>query len=199
MNTFWDSRYDADHFVYGTQPNRFFASEIDKLSAGSILLPGEGEGRNAVYAASIGWVVDAFDQSRIASEKALGFASEKGVQINYRVCGIHEYEFKSEIYDVVALTFFHAAPAVREILHQEVTGSLKPGGLVILEAFHTSQLGRPSGGPQSLDLLFDTEKLIGDFRGLKTLLLETVTDILDEGTYHQGEASLIRYLGKNEF
>ena len=77
MDTFWDSRYDTDHFVYGIQPNRFFASQIDKLPPGTILLPGEGEGRNAVYAAAVGWEVDAFDQSRIASEKALGFAALK--------------------------------------------------------------------------------------------------------------------------
>ena len=97
MHSFWDSRYNTDQFVYGKEPNRFFASELDKLPAGRLLLPGEGEGRNAVYAAKMGWEVDAFDQSRIGSEKALGFALEQGVHINYQVCDLEGFTFKRHL------------------------------------------------------------------------------------------------------
>ena len=60
MKTSWDSRYEAEHFVYGKEPNRFLASELEMRTPGKILLPGEGEGKNAVYAATKGWEVDVF-------------------------------------------------------------------------------------------------------------------------------------------
>ena len=161
MNTFWDERYDTDEYVYGKEPNKFFASEIDKLIPGKILLPGEGEGRNAVYAASMGWSVDAFDQSRVGSEKALLLAKEYGVNINYKVCGIEEFPFTGDYYDAVGLSFFHAPPRLRKMLHQQVLNALKRGGIVILEAFHTSQLGNDTGGPQSPEMFFDKETLNG--------------------------------------
>jgi len=45
MKTFWDARYSSKEFVYGKEPNDFFASELNKLNPGKMLLPGEGEGR----------------------------------------------------------------------------------------------------------------------------------------------------------
>ena len=82
---FWDERYSSIEFVYGTEPNIFFKDELDKLNTGNILLPGEGEGRNAVYAAVKGWNVDAVDFSIIAKEKALNLAEENSVSINYEI------------------------------------------------------------------------------------------------------------------
>ena len=195
MKTFWDVRYNTDDFVYGRKPNDFFASQIEELLPGKLLLPGEGEGRNAVYAASRGWLVDAFDQSGVACEKALKLAEEFDVQINYQVSSLETFNFESQCYDVVGLSYFHAIPDLRQVLHTRVMESLKPGGIVLLEGFHTSQLGKNSGGPQSLDLLFDREKILGDFKGLKTLQYEEILITLDEGQFHQGDASILRYRG----
>jgi len=195
MKPFWDDRYATSQFVYGKDPNRFFASALSKLTPGHILLPGEGEGRNAVYAALEGWKVDAFDQSRVAREKALAFASDTGVQIQYKACSLEEFPFQNNRYDVVGLTFVHAPGPERTYLHEQVCKTLLPGGTVILEAFHKEQLGRNTGGPQSLDYLFDEEMLLSDFTGLKPVLLEKQLVNLNEGPFHQGEASVIRFTG----
>jgi hypothetical protein len=40
-----------------------FKEQLIKIPAGTILFPAEGEGRNAIYAATQGWNVNAFDQS----------------------------------------------------------------------------------------------------------------------------------------
>ena len=71
MKKFWNERYADSQYAYGTEPNAFFKSQIDQRPAGRILLPAEGEGRNAVYAATLGWDVYAFDFSTKAKEKAL--------------------------------------------------------------------------------------------------------------------------------
>ncbi len=195
MNTFWDERYDTEQFVYGKEPNRYFASEIDSLTPASLLLPGEGEGRNAVYAASRGWRVVAFDQSKIGAEKALGFAKERGVEIEYQVCGMEDYTFLEEQFEVVGLIYFHALPTVRKLLHSHVIRALKPGGRVILEAFHVSQLGNGTGGPQSPEMLFDEKKVLDDFADLQCLNYEERQVILDEGGYHQVLANMVSYSG----
>jgi 2-polyprenyl-3-methyl-5-hydroxy-6-metoxy-1,4-benzoquinol methylase len=195
MNPFWDARYDTPFFVYGKEPNRFFASELGRILPGKILLPGEGEGRNAVFAARQGWEVDAFDQSHIAMLKARSFAAELGVSINYMACELQEYPFRKGIYDAVGLIFFHVPPPLRHMLHKRITEALKPGGKLILEAFHTSQLGNSTGGPQSEEMLFDAEILKKDFSSLKQDLLEETESVLDEGPFHQGKVSLVRYIG----
>lgn len=52
MKEMWDKRYGNTEYAYGEEPNAFFKKTLDKLDLkGSILLPAEGEGRNAVYAA----------------------------------------------------------------------------------------------------------------------------------------------------
>ena len=70
----WDNRYSADDYIYGIEPNSYFKSIIDSLKPGSLLLPGEGEGRNAVYAASKGWKVTAYDISTEGRKKAMALA-----------------------------------------------------------------------------------------------------------------------------
>lgn len=196
MNNFWDTRYDTPQYVYGKEPNRFFESEIAKLTPGRLLLPGEGEGRNAVFAAYAGWNVDAFDQSEVGAVKSRDLASEKGVEINYRVSQMESYPFGVEKFDVVGLIFFHLPPPLRRKLHQQVIGSLKPGGQVILEAFHTSQLANNTGGPQSPEMLYDRETIMTDFAQLDTLMYTEMHISLDEGPFHQGGANVIRYSGK---
>ena len=163
-----------------------------------MLLPGEGEGRNALYAASKGWEVDAFDQSSVAQEKALAFMKKEGVQINYQACDLVDFPFQINHYDLVGLIFFHAGPRERKLMHQRVVESLKPGGMVILEAFHTSQLGNSTGGPQDITMLYDEEILRKDFFSLKQEVYENIVVELDEGLFHQGKASLVRYTGIKE-
>ena len=70
MKNFWDERYKAKAYVYGKEPNQYFAEKLRELEPGKILLPAEGEGRNAVFAARQGWEVSAFDSSSEGRKKA---------------------------------------------------------------------------------------------------------------------------------
>ena len=196
MSQFWDERYLTDEYVYGKEANAFFSAQLDGAGPGLMLLPGEGEGRNAVYASRKGWVVDAFDQSSVGQTKALALASELGTEISYRVCRIEDFSFKQNHYDVVGLLFLHSDPASRKLLHLKVFESLKPGGFLILEAFHKEQLKNDTGGPKSPEMLFDEETLSSDFAPFETRFLEKQDIVLNEGPFHQGAASVIRFVGK---
>ncbi len=191
----WDKRYGTEDYAYGKEPNAFFSGQVEKMDPGLMLLPGEGEGRNAVYAALKGWSVDAFDQSSVGQSKALALASERGVEINYKVGQLEDFQFIPNHYDAVGLLFFHADPNSRIYLHRKVCESLKPGGTLILEAFHKEQVNHNTGGPKDPDMIFDAKTLSSDFAMFETLLLEKQEIELNEGPFHQGLASVIRFHG----
>ena len=117
---FWDQRYAAKDFVCGVEPNAFFRQEILKISHGRLLLPGEGEGRNAAFAASIGGKVIAFDQSSEGRKKALRLAKREGVEIVYLVAALNEFNAKPESFDCIAIVFVHFTEAERNIIHQKL-------------------------------------------------------------------------------
>ena len=191
---FWNERYSSIEFVYGTEPNIFFKDELDKLKTGNILLLGEGEGRNAVYAAVKGWNVDAVDFSIIAKEKALKLAEENSVRINYEITDLSEYKPKSNYYDAAAIIFLHLNPKIRSDVHSKVVDSLIPGGTLILEVYEKKQLGKNSGGPQNIDMLYSKEELQDDFSKMKIISLEKKIITLNESEHHKGEAVVLRLI-----
>lgn len=194
MKQFWDERYAGETYIYGEQPNAFFKQELAERKAGRLLLPGEGEGRNAVWAAIQGWQVDAVDQSIAGKEKALRLAQRHGVQIHYTVADLSEYNFEAGQYDFIALIFVHFPPAVRTRIHQQLIKALRPGGCLLVEAFHKTQLQYESGGPKDAAMLYDADLLSKDFEALEVVRLEESTDMLHEGEWHKGKASVVRML-----
>ncbi len=192
MKEFWDQRYANETYVYGITPNAFFQQQIDLLKPGKLLLPAEGEGRNAVYAASKGWQVDAFDYSQSGQKKALQLASDQKVSINYLLDDIRSFDWPEDTYDLIGLFFVHQLPQDRVFLHQKVMQSLKPGGRLVLEAFSKKQLPMTSGGPKNIDMLFSKAMLEEDFSPYRPQLLKEESVILNEGTFHQGNAFVLR-------
>ena len=71
MKEFWNQRYQNEEYVYGKEANVFFSEQLQKLEPSTLLLPAEGEGRNAVFAAKLGWEVTGLDYSEEAKKKAL--------------------------------------------------------------------------------------------------------------------------------
>ncbi len=191
---FWDERYSSIGFVYGTEPNIFFKDKLDKLKIGNILLLGEGEGRNAVYAAVKGWNVDAVDFSIIAKEKALNLAVENSVSINYEIADLSEYKPKSNYYDAAAIIFLHLNPRIRSDVHSKVVDSLKPDGTLILEVYEKEQLGKDSGGPKNIDMLYSKEELKDDLKKMKIIIFEKKIITLNESEQHKGKAAVLRLI-----
>lgn len=103
----WNERYSEEEFAFGTQPNNFLKEQIEQLEPGSILFAAEGEGRNAVYAAQLGWKVSAFDISIKGQKKAIRLAAEKSVSIDYQVGELDQLDFKPNQFDAIALIYAH--------------------------------------------------------------------------------------------
>lgn len=197
MKDFWNQRYAEQVFAYGQLPNAFFKQELDKLPVGSIVLPAEGEGRNAIYALKKGWDVHAFDFSPSAMKKALDFANEEHLPLQYEVSDVLSFS-SDKTYDVLALCYAHFPANISKEAHNHLLRYLKPNGTIIFEAFAKSQLGNTSGGPKNLDMLFSIDEVKNEFEGIAFNHLVETEIVLNEGKYHQGDAAVIRFSGKKQ-
>jgi len=193
---FWDERYKEAEYAYGKSPNSFLFQELKKLTPGKLLLPFEGEGRNAVAAARLGWLVTAFDQSVEGKKKALLLALENQIEIDYLVGELNQLEINEENYDTIGLIYAHLPDSERKEFHRSLVKKLKPGGYLILEGFHIKQLGKSSGGPKHEDMLFTKEILLSDFKDLLIISLIDLEIDLEEGVYHKGKAHVVRMVAK---
>jgi SAM-dependent methyltransferase len=193
---FWNERYATHPTVYGLQPNSFFRDQLDRIKPGKLLLPAEGEGRNAIYAAKQGWSVTAFDYSETAKEKALAFAKNNNVLLQYTAGVIGEIKLPAETYDAIALIYVHLAEPVRRLLHQQCIQALKPGGIIIIEAFCKEQINNQSGGPKDIDLLYSLPEVLSDFEGMEKSISKKESIFLEEGNFHVGLADVLRLVLK---
>lgn len=197
MKEFWNERYGSPEYVYGREPNEYLKKKLKGLPPAKILFPAEGEGRNAVYAAQLGWEVTAFDISEKGKHKALQLAKEKNVHIDYRVLELQKTTFPQEKFDAIALIYAHFPPRLREEYFRHLNSFLKVGGYLIFEGFSRNhaecQKRDPGvGGPKDVEMLFSSQELKKAFKGFDFLeFLETEIH-LSEGLFHRGTGAVIR-------
>ncbi len=197
----WDDRYSNEEFAYGEEPNNYLKQQIQKLNSGSILFPAEGEGRNAVFAAKLGWKVSAFDISREGKNKALKLAQANKVLIDYQVGELETLDFKEGQFDAIALIYAHFPAEIKSEIHKQLDQLLRKNGIIIFEAFSKKHLeylaiNDKVGGPKDIESLFSIEEIKNDFPNYEIIELEEKEIQLNEGLFHNGTGSVIRFVGR---
>ena len=87
-----------------------------------------GEGRNAVWLAERGWEVTGVDFSDVALVKAAELAASRGVEVDWVVADVLEYEPEPHAYDLVAVLYLQLP---REAMLRAIRGAadaVAPGG-----------------------------------------------------------------------
>lgn len=194
MKEVWNQKYSAEEYKYGKEPNQFLKSELSGLKPGRILFIGEGEGRNAVYAATLGWSVCAVDFSEAGKSKAEKLAREFSVNIDYQVLDFSEYTPEANSYDAIGVFYVHPEEDQRDALFHKLIRALAAGGRIIFECFAKEQLGYSSGGPKSEEQLYSLEEVVNHFIDLDFIKLSREKIYLKEGFGHAGEAVVIRFI-----
>lgn len=192
----WDERYSVDGYVYGTEPNGFLVARADRLPLGKILCLGEGEGRNAVWLAEQGHEVTAVDASAVGLHKARALAVGRGVRITTVQMDLAHYAIDPGSWDGIVSIFCHLPASLRAQLHRRCVAGLRPGGVLLLEAYTPSQLGRGTGGPPTVTLMMDAQTLGVEFAGLEFLELTECEREIHEGALHNGVGAVVQLLGR---
>ena len=198
MKEFWDKRYAEKEMAYGTEPNKFFKSQLAKLETGNLLLPAEGEGRNAVHSATLGWDVSAFDISEEGKKKADNFAEKSNVTIDYKVGGFDKVIYEKESFDCIALIYAHFPPHLKSEYHKILDDYLKKDSIIILEGFSKKQIENDTGGPKKAAMLFSIEEIKQDFSNYEIIELSEQEIDLNEGLCHNGKSAVIRFVGRKK-
>ena len=118
-----------------------------------------GQGRNAIYLAQNGWTVTGFDPAGRAVAAALDEAKRLGVRIDAQVKDDEEFDWGTARWDLIVLSYVGG----RNLVTRVVT-SLRPGGVVVVEAFHRDATKNASIGG---GVAFDSNELLHLFDGLR--------------------------------
>jgi len=192
-NDFWNRRYAEPGFAYGTEPNAFLVTQRAFLKPGmKALAVADGEGRNGVWLAQQGLDVMSVDASAVGLQKAQQLAADRGVSLRTEQVELTAWTWPVATFDIVAAIYIHFPPAVRAAMHRAMFNTLKPGGILILEAFTPDQLKYRSGGPPVAEMLYTRDMLRIDFAGAEILQLDELVTDLAEGKYHRGPGAVVR-------
>jgi len=188
----WDERFAQAEPVYGEQPNAYLRAQAHRFTPGcKILVPGDGYGRNGLWLARQGFRVTTVDLSPVGVERARKSAQAAGLAMSIEKADLTTWSWPVSAFDAVASIFLHLPPDLRSQIHAQMLGALKPGGLLIIEAFTPAQLKHSSGGPKQVELLYTAEILRRDFVWAEELELLEVEVDLDEGHMHRGRAAVV--------
>lgn len=195
--SFWDERFAGEEYRYGTEPNDFLREQAAVIPAGGrVLSLGEGEGRNAVHLASLGYRVTAVDGSAVGLAKLGRLAESRGVRVDTVLADLGDYALGRSQWDGIVNFYCHLPAALRRKVNAQIAGALRPGGVLILEGFTPAQLQFDTGGPRDPDMLWSAAQLADELAGLDFPILREVQRPVIEGAGHSGMAAVVQVLAR---
>lgn len=189
----WDQRFSRPGLLFGEQPNRFLEREASRLpSHARVLSVADGEGRNALYLASLGHQVTAFDISPVAVAKARALAEQRELQVDWHVSSADDWDWNGPRWDAVVAVFVQFAdPAMRRRMFAGMWKALEPGGLLLVQGYTPRQLEFRTGGPGKIEHLYTSELMRELLPEAEWLQLHEYEDELAEGSAHVGRSALL--------
>lgn len=197
MKEHWNQRFAEAEFAYGEAPHVSLAEQFGTPGTGRVLCLAEGQGRNAVHLAGLGYDVTALDYSEVGLERAQELAARHGVSIQTLQADLSTYAFEPEAWDGIVSIFGHLPAALRARVNAQLHGALKPGGWLQLVGYHPKQLEYGTGGPQEPSMLYTVDGLKAELGpGWTYRVAELVERELEEGPYHRGMSAFVHLLAK---
>ncbi len=163
----WDERYAASELVWSSEPNQFVASELADLPPGTAVDLAAGEGRNAIWLASLGWSATAVDFSQVALDKGARLAADRpGAGDVTWVCADATRWQPPEPVDLVVMAYFQVPAEDRRRAVRSAATMLRPGGTLLLVAHDSTNLTEGTGGPQDPAMLMTADDVLADLAGI---------------------------------
>ncbi len=188
----WDERYGGGEYVYGTAPNDFLVDMAGRIPPGRVLCLAEGQGRNAAFLAARGYEVTGVDSSAVGLQMARQLAESRGLKITTVVADLATFDPGIACWEGIVSIFCHLPAAIRRPVLQRMVRALRPGGVLILEAYTPDQLRFGTGGPPVPDLLATLADLREDLAGLDFDHAIEIEREVVEGRLHTGRAAVVQ-------
>ena len=171
----WDERYGTAELIWKADPNRFLVEELEGLAPGRALDIACGEGRNAIWLASMGWEVTGVDFSAVGLAKARRHAAERGLRATWIEADVVGWQPPPAAFDAVVVMYLHLPPEPRRAVLEHASDALAPGGVLLVVGHDLSNLSEGTGGPQDPDVLYAHEDIVSCLPGLSVERAERVT------------------------
>ena len=192
----WDERYSDSEYAYGKDANDFLVEHQSKLKKSNVLCLADGEGRNSVFLAENDYNVTSVDSSSEGVKKAIRLAEERNVSIQTVVADLSHFHIDENSWDSIVSIFCHLPPVLRKQVHSDVVKGLKPGGILLLEAYTPDQIVLGTGGPPVAEMTMSLLELQEEFKGLTFEFAAEKKRNVVEGKYHTGEAAVVQIIAR---
>ena len=180
----WEERFRGREFAFGRKANSFLRKHIGLLPKGRALDIAAGEGRNSVFLARHGLMVDAVDIAEQGLRKARRLAREMGVKVNTIGADLDTYRVNKGHYDLIVNFYF-----LKRSLIPRIKKGLKKGGRIVFETYILEQRQLGTGGPQHSRYFLKHNELLNLFKDFRILLYRE--GIFREGGKKRAIASLM--------
>ena len=151
--TRWDERYAAADQVWSVEPNQFVASYCEGLPPGRAVDLAAGEGRNALWLASLGWDATAVDFSAVGLERAGESAKARNLEVELVPADLRSYVPEAGAFDLVLIAYLHLPAEDREVILRNAAAAVAPGGTFFLVGHDLTNIADGHGGPQDPSVL----------------------------------------------
>lgn len=189
----WDNSFSEEDYVYGEEPNDFIREQAERLPEHArISAFAEGEGRNAVYLAGLGYKVTAYDQSEVGLQKACQLAERLNVRIETAAMDLTKEWVPAESADAAIMVFGHVPKKSQPFLFENLMQSVRPGGYLLFEVYSERQLEYGTGGPKEVKSLYDPADLLKWLGPHDILHFYYGEAVRHEGKRHTGTGHVIQ-------
>jgi len=160
---YWNQYFADERPGFNTNPNNFLVEMVKGRLPGKALDVAMGQGRNGIWLAQQGWDVTGFDIAVQATTCANQQAANLGVTIRTEVNTIGAFDYGVRCWDLILVFYAGVGPSA-----EHIERALKPGGLLLVEAFHEDALR----SIRICGVLFKTGELPARYPGLRTVRYE---------------------------
>lgn len=196
MNNFYNKRYDQEDYYWGVTPSDTCFRILDLVPpdhAMTLLDIGCGEGRNAVFFASRGFAVTAFDTSSVGVEKAKRLADKAEVHLEVFVADINDFRL-SETFDVIFST--GVLQYIPMEMRPEILGNYRQftslNGINALSVFVKKPFIASAPDAESVSYSWISGELLNHYQDWRIeFTTEDIFDCMSSGVPHQHAISRV--------
>lgn len=152
----WDNKFDSNDYIYGKEANTFVQNifQTPTTKHEKVVLLAEGEGRNAIYLAKLGYDVTTYDMSRVGINKQYKLAEESNVDIEAIYGDITQSDLIPKAsFDYSINIFGHVPNEGKQVMFNNLIQPLVTGGHSYFEFYSTEQLAYGTGGPKDESMI----------------------------------------------